>query len=132
MIKSKSPLSNIQGQGISDRPGAGGGWFGGFSSHNHNGGSGGGSSWILSENSIIPSGNIAEFGSFYEFNIENPYAFPNKDRYLFTDSIIIPGIWAGSGRVVITVLSNLICSNIHSYFNIKIIFLLFVSEIVIA
>ena len=74
MIKSKSPLSNIQGQGISDRPGAGGGWFGGFSSHNHNGGSGGGSSWILSEKSIIPSGNIAEFGSFYEFNIENPYA----------------------------------------------------------
>ena len=54
--KSKNPDGVKSPAGNFDRCGAGGGWFGGFSSLHNNGGCGGGSSWVLTKDAYIPTG----------------------------------------------------------------------------
>ncbi|EAX99874.1 hypothetical protein TVAG_425110 [Trichomonas vaginalis G3] len=75
-----------------EKAGAGSGWFGGFARHDSNSGSGGGSSWVLTEDSVIPEGNIPAYDSSYTLQGNNSYAFGNKYRFLFHDVETVPGI----------------------------------------
>ena len=90
---------------ISEQPGAGGGWFGGFSSHNHNGGASGGSSFALTLDAEIPPGSIPLYDENYTFIESHPYAYtPSTSPYLFEAVVHQRGIWAGNGYVHITLL----------------------------
>lgn len=100
---SLNPNGIQSSSGASDRPGAGAGWFGGFCSHNGNGGAGGGSSWALTEDAIIPEGNIPAHDDFYNLVDSQPYAFSKNSGFLFTDVIFQPGTWQGNGRMIITI-----------------------------
>ena len=86
-----------------DRSGAGGGWFGGFASHSGSAGSGGGSSFVLTKQSEIPEGNISVYDGSFKLQEQQPYAFSVSSKYVMRNDIIIPGIWSGNGKVVITV-----------------------------
>lgn len=88
-------------KGESDRPGAGGGWFGGFASHNGDSGSGAGSSWALTKNAIFPSGKIDFYDEFYEWKDSKNYAFDKNYESLFKNVVHIPGIMKGNGRLII-------------------------------
>lgn len=63
---SKNPYGIKTPHGFTDRGSAGGGWYGGFCSHHNNGGAGGGSSLVLSDNAILPKGEL----TFYDENYE--------------------------------------------------------------
>ena len=92
-----------QGLGYSDRPGAGGGWFGGFAGHHGNGGSGGGSSFAFTEDATIPNNPITSYSSYYDKGTTKNYAF-NKDehkQYFLHDVIFAQGIWSGNGKAII-------------------------------
>ena len=102
-IGSSSPHGVASGSGSSDRPGAGGGWFGGYAGHYGNGGSGGGSSFAFTSDAQIPDGSITSYDSYYENDESHAYAFDkSKDRqYLLQNPIIIQGIWSGNGKAII-------------------------------
>ncbi|EAY09824.1 gp13, putative [Trichomonas vaginalis G3] len=95
---------SVQNAGKFDIAGAGGGWFGGFSSQDGSSGSGGGSSWALTKDAFIPIGNIESYDEFYKFIDSKPYAFDHNSEYLFQDVIHVPGIWEGNGRIIISIL----------------------------
>ena len=105
---SKNPDGIQDSNEFSDRPGAGGGWFGGFAGHYSNAGSGGGSSWALSADAVFPKGDIYANGSFYNESESHPYAFSLEDDYVFTDVQTFPGVWEGNGRLVITILDSIV------------------------
>ena len=103
--------------GATDRPGAGGGWYGGFAGHHGNGGAGGGSSFAFTSNAEIPQGKISSRNSYYQNEKSNKYAFnPNTDKqYLLQDVIFAQGIWSGNGKAIITYYQNaLTCSRLLS------------------
>ncbi|EAX85063.1 hypothetical protein TVAG_139430 [Trichomonas vaginalis G3] len=87
-----------------DECGAGGGWFGGFSSIHGNGGCGGGSSWVLTKSAYIPPGDIESRDEFYENKVTRKYNFNKNSEYLFSEVQHAPGIWQGNGRLIITFL----------------------------
>ena len=99
----KNPNS-IQSSDHADIAGAGGGWFGGFTSQTGYAGAGGGSSWALARDSFIPSGNITAYDEFYNEIGSEPYAFDLNSEYLFSNVIHVPGIWQGNGRIIIKIL----------------------------
>lgn len=103
---SKNKFGVQQGVGQSDRSGSGGGWYGGFASHNGNGGSGGGSSWILSQDAIIPQGSIEARNEFYEYIDNKPYAFDKKSGYLFYNVYHEPGVWSGNGKMIVSMIGS--------------------------
>ena len=109
---SKNEHGILAGANYCDRPGAGGGWFGGFASHNGNGGSGGGSSFVFTANSNIYEGNITEHNSNYDYIDEKPYAFQQEldYKYFITNPVLIQGIWDGNGKAIITYLPLIYCS----------------------
>ena len=85
---------------ISEQSGAGGGWFGGFSSHCNYGGSSGGSSFALTLDAEIPSESIPLYDDKYNFIDSKPYAYyPSSSPYLFKDVVHQRGIWYGNGYV---------------------------------
>ena len=89
-----------------DIPGAGGGWFGGFSSQNSIGGAGGGSSFVLTSQSVLPDNPISVYNDLYVKVNESDYAFTTKSIYAMTHPIFVAGIWKGNGKAIITVLSS--------------------------
>ncbi|EAY09825.1 glycine-rich protein, putative [Trichomonas vaginalis G3] len=89
-----------------DIGGAGGGWFGVFSSQSGQGGAGGGSSWALTKDAVIPKGNIDSYNEFYYKLDSKPYAFDLNSEYLFDHVIHVPGIWEGNGKIILTIISN--------------------------
>ena len=99
--------------GSSDRAGAGGGWFGGFSSHNGNGGGGGGSSFAFTKDAIVPKGDIPVFDDFYEPIGSHPYAFSHANSFFTVNNpVFVPGIWAGNGFARITYISSIkVCTS---------------------
>ena len=92
--------------GNTDRAGAGGGWFGGFASHHGNGGAGDGSSFVLTNDAVIPSRTIESRDSYYSEDSanSNEYAFKNHPSFTFFEPIFVPGIWKGDGLVRIEVI----------------------------
>ena len=90
----------------SDRGGSGSGWFGGFASHLSYAGAGGGSSFILTSDAQIPEGDITHHDTFYNVIDTQPYAFSDKQKYLFTNPQMYAGVWAGNGMAIITLLHN--------------------------
>ena len=91
----------------SEQPGAGGGWFGGFSSHRNDGGASGGSSFALTLNAEIPSGPISLYDDKYNLISSQPYAYsPSTSPYLFEDVVHQRGVWLGNGYVNITLLKS--------------------------
>ncbi|EAY00416.1 hypothetical protein TVAG_114200 [Trichomonas vaginalis G3] len=101
----------------SDIVGAGGGWFGGFSSMDYNSGSGGGSSWILEKDAIIPPDNITAHDDFYNPIDTQPYAFQKTGQYLFEDAKYVSGVWEGNGRLVVSILEQIPITDKVSYKN---------------
>lgn len=114
-----------------DGAGAGGGWFGGFSSSNINGGAGGGSSFVLTETAVIPTGVLDERYGNYTLKTSSNYAFSSNRKYSFIEEGFERGVWFGNGFVDITVLSvSMFCTNSrcsHRFNNIFIIVLLIYS-----
>lgn len=90
-----------------DRPGAGGGWFGGFARHHANAGAGGGSSFILHRLANIPSGDITMTNEEYNNPISKPYAFNRNSEYCFTDYAFVAGIRSGNGLARISFVGSL-------------------------
>ena len=93
-----------QGLGYSDRPGAGGGWFGGFAGHHGNGGSGGGSSFAFTSGIDYPKELIEaknENGTLIE---KSYYLFRDQPEYYLTSVTFSTGIWSGNGHAKITLL----------------------------
>lgn len=88
--------------GESDRPGAGGGWYGGFAGHHGNGGAGAGSSWALTKDAKYQYGNIDAHNEFYELQGSKAYAFDRESEFLFSSVNFVPGIWKGDGKLIIT------------------------------
>ena len=129
---SKNPNGIFPGFGAQDRPGAGGGWYGGFTGQNGDGGSGGGSSFAFTEDAIIPEGKIESRDGNYENPEEHEYAFSKNlhKRYLVTDPIFFQGIWAGNGKAVITYINEKSSCTKNYKFNINFQPLLFVSIII--
>ena len=103
---SKHPSGSKANYGSSDRPGAGGGWFGGFSSQHGNAGSGGGSSFALTENATYPKDLIHVFDDAYNEIEAGYYAFKNHE-YEVTNAIFIAGIRYGNGYATIKPLTNI-------------------------
>ena len=97
------------GSTYSDIAGSGSGWFGGFASHHHGGGAGGGSSFILTKNAEVPREDqyLTYHDTFYNELNTSTYAFSKKDKYLFTQAVMYPGVWDGHGFAIITLLSSL-------------------------
>ena len=90
--------------GESDRPGAGGGWFGGFAGQHGNGGSGGGSSFALTYDAQYPRGMITVHDDLYN-EVEHGYYAFKRHEYLVTNAVFEQGIWYGNGKATITTLS---------------------------
>ncbi|EAY09318.1 hypothetical protein TVAG_394900 [Trichomonas vaginalis G3] len=88
--------------GSGDRPGSGGGWFGGFAGHSGYAGSGGGSSWILTKDAVIPPGLIEARDEFYEYIDSQYYAFNESSDYYFDHAVHAAGVWDGNGKLIIT------------------------------
>lgn len=105
-IRSKHPLG-LAADAATDRSGAGAGWFGGFTSNHGNGGSGGGSSWALTDDCIIPEGNITAHDEYYNEIASKPYAFSKNDRIKFTNTEFVAGVWEGNGKMIVTILSEI-------------------------
>ena len=105
------------GAGNSDRGGAGGGWFGGFASQSAAGGAGGGSSFALTSYTDFTNLQFEYCDTFREKCITDSYAFTNSNKYSFSSTILIPGVWAGNGFAIITQLSYNLCSK--SQFKIR-------------
>lgn len=107
-----------------DNGGAGGGWFGGFASQQGDAGAGGGSSWALTSDAVIPSGNIEARDDLFENAKSHPYAFNKSSEYLFTEVVNVGGIWNGNGRIIITLLDFILprscVSYVHYFFDIMI------------
>ena len=98
--KSSHPKGYPKFSTACEKPGAGGGWFGGFSSHSHNGGASGGSSFALTSDAEIPSGSIPLYDENYTFIDSKPYAYtPSTSPYLFEGVVHHRGIWVGNGYV---------------------------------
>ena len=91
---------------IVDKPGAGGGWFGGFARHYGGAGAGGGSSFVLHSSAVIPKGNIEVRDENYENPVSKPYAFDTSSEYCFTDFEMFGGIWSGNGMARIMFISE--------------------------
>ena len=95
------PSNNPQGSTIksynNDLAGAGGGWFGGFASHHENYGAGGGSSFILTENAVIPTDVLITSDENYTNQKTGRYAFFNSRKYLFYSPTLKRGVWFGNG-----------------------------------
>ena len=102
---SKSPEGIKKASGYIDRAGAGGGWFGGFTSHHENGGAGGGSSFAFTSNTIVPEGNINSTDEYYENVVSRPYAIKHSSSFVITNPVFVPGIWDGNGFARITALN---------------------------
>ena len=108
---SRSP-DGIKTKGSGDMAGAGGGWFGGFSTHNNNGGAGGGSSFALTYDATVPTGDINSTDSNYESLISKPYAIIRNTSFSITNPIFAAGIWDGDGFARITAFDlNKKCTN---------------------
>ena len=108
--KSNNP-NGVQNSSLAmDRAGAGGGWFGGFSSHNGDGGAGGGSSFAFTSDYIIPESEIESRDSKYNIISKKKYAFPKGSPYIVSDPVFVKGIWHGNGQVKITYRPILKCS----------------------
>lgn len=125
-IRSKNP-NGVAQWGAEDKPGSGGGWFGGFSSHGGNSGSGGGSSWALTKDAIIPNGLIQAHDEFYNLIDEKPYAFNKNSIYIFSEVKIIPGVWDGNGKAIITILNQECyceCSYSSNYYSISVLLIM--------
>ena len=93
----------------SDRGGSGSGWFGGFASHIPSAGCGGGSSFVLTADAEIPQGTLTHHDPFYDVIDSAPYAFADKQKYIFTNAYMLPGVWAGNGMAIITLLDSVKC-----------------------
>ena len=88
---------------ITEAAGAGGGWFGGFSSHYLNGGASGGSSFALTADAEIPSGEIPIFDKDYNVTKSDVYAFtPRHAPFIFTNVQHKRGVWYGNGFITIS------------------------------
>ena len=107
-LGSKNTENGVKGPDnfYSDRGGSGSGWFGGFASHHADSGAGGGSSFILTSDAEIPEGNITHHDTFYNVIDTQPYAFSDKQKYLFTNTQMYAGVWAGNGMAIITLLHD--------------------------
>ena len=107
-----------------DSGGAGGGWFGGFASMSYNGGGSGGSSFALTENAVIPPGDITEYDGSYSPLKTAKYAFAKNRKYLFRSVKHERGVWFGNGYAEITFLGINKCSvNVKKYMNNNIVLL---------
>lgn len=101
--------------------GAGGGWYGGFSSYLNDAGNGGGSSFALTKGADIPT-TMTVHDNFYENPITDNYAFTSDSEYMMTNVEHAPGIWIGNGLFRITILTkneiscemNFHCTNLQS------------------
>ena len=91
--------------GNSEKAGAGGGFFGGYSIDSTSAGAGGGSSFAFSKDITFPKGLIEakdESGNVIESSY---YAFKDSPQYYLTDVEFSTGIWKGDGIARITVVS---------------------------
>ena len=93
--------------GASDMAGAGGGWFGGYASNSNSAGAGGGSSFALTKDATIPSGNIKQLTKLGVSVKSNNYAFSKDSKYAMRMIEYQSGIRDGNGLFRIT----FICTN---------------------
>ena len=91
----------------SDLAGSGGGWFGGSFCKNANAGGSGGSSYILTNSSFIPTGNITVKDKADDIIDSKEYAFNNQSPYLFYDIKYANGIRSGDGFARLTIISQM-------------------------
>ena len=105
---SRSPYGIQIPSGVSDRAGAGGGWFGGFATHHQDGGAGGGSSFAFTSDAFVPEGDINSTDEYYENVTSKPYAITHSSLFSITNPIFVSGIWEGNGFARITVY-NIYC-----------------------
>ena len=88
--------------------GAGGGWFGGFSSNHNDGGASGGSSFALTNDAEIPSNPINIYNRNFEIIDNKNYAFdPNNSPYIFYNVQHKRGVWYGNGLIKIFLLHKI-------------------------
>ena len=100
---SLSPFGKKTYSGNSDRAGAGGGWFGGFSSHDGNGGASGGSSFAFTDDTYVTNEKINVYDEYYNLVGSDYYAFYNNSRYFsIVDPVFVSGIRQGNGKAIIT------------------------------
>ena len=111
--------------GSSDRAGAGGGWFGGFTSNHANGGAGGGSSFALTKTATIPTGKIQVKDEFGTKLSEEEYAFDASSEYTLSSIVMAAGVWDGHGVAIITCNFKCSCNFHYKSFN-KVHLLLFI------
>ena len=99
---SKNPYGIKTPHGFTDRGSAGGGWFGGFCSHHNNGGAGGGSSLVLSDNAILPKGELTFYDENYEEIGKDRYAYDTSASFKFFGVQHESGVWEGHRKLIIT------------------------------
>ena len=103
-------LNSSAAAAATDRPGAGGGWFGGHTGRHGNGGASGGSSFVLTKNAEIPKGDITTHTGLYVAIETHEYAFNQNSEYAMKSIHYANGIWYGSGRIKITKYPSLDCT----------------------
>ena len=101
---SKHPNGSTQTSEGTDLAGAGGGWYGGFTSHHPSAGAGGGSSFVRTKDAVVPNGDFQIFNDMYEPIESGKYAFITNYDFELKSPVPVQGIWAGNGKAKITVL----------------------------